>query len=306
MRITPGSMNNRLNADLQAALAALSKRENMLATNRRINAPSDDPGGTASAMNIRARQTANAQFQRNIDAVRSTLTAADSSARSVLDYIEQARDIAIQGTNDTTDSVSRQALGAQIDQILEAQVGLANGRAPNGMRLFGGQEATAAPYTVTRNVSGQITAVTVNPRGINGSVAAEVSEGLTVQESVSGDTVFGQLSAATNVFDTLIRVRDALNTNNGAAVGAELDNLQAAHDVATSASVSVGTRLGWLDQLDNRLKDESLVFSSSLSRVEDADMAQAATELRQIQNSYEGGIAAGARMLQLSLLDFLK
>ena len=43
-----------------------------------------------------------------------------------------------------------------------------------------------------------------------------------------------------------------------------------------------------------------------LSRVEDADMAQAATELRQIQNSYEGGIAAGARLLQQSLLDFLK
>ncbi len=306
MRITPGTMTARLNADLQSALTALSKRENMLATNRRINAPSDDPGGTTAAMTIRSRQTANAQFQRNIDAVRNTLTSTDSSIRSALDFLEQARDIAIQGANDTTDSVGRQALGSQVDQILEAELQLANGRAPNGMRMFGGQEATAAPYTVTRNGSGQITAVAVNPRGINGSMAAEVSEGLTIQQSVSGDAVFGQLSSTTNVFDTLIRLRDALNTNNGAAVGAELDNLQTAHDVTLSASVTVGTRLGWLDSLESRLKDESLVFSSSLSRVEDADMAQAATELRQIQNSYEGGIAAGARMLQLSLLDFLK
>src|SRR5437016_1026990 len=137
MRITPGTMNSRLNADLQSALAALSKRETMLATNRRINAPSDDPGGTAQAMTIRARKSANEQFQRNIDAVRNTLTSADSSIRQVVDYLQQARDIALQGANDTTDSISRQALGAQIDQILEAQVVLGNTRAPNGTRLFG-------------------------------------------------------------------------------------------------------------------------------------------------------------------------
>ena len=306
MRITPGTMTSRLNADLQSALAALSKRENMLATNRRINAPSDDPGGTSQAMTIRSRKTANEQFQRNIDAVRNTLTSADSTIQGVVDYLQQAKDIAIQGANDSTDSVGRQALGAQIDQILEAEVVLGNTRAPSGMMMFGGQETKTVPYTVTRNVNGNITAVTLNPRGVNGSIPAEVSEGLTIQQSVSGDTVFGQLSATTNVFDTLIRLRDALNTNNTVAVGAELDNLSTAHDVATSASVTVGTRLGWLDDLEGRLKDESLVFSSSLSRVEDADMAQAATELRQIQNSYDGGIAAGARLLQQSLLDFLR
>src|ERR687883_80310 len=99
MRITPGTMTNRLNADLQTALTALSKRENMLATNRRINAPSDDPGGTAAAMTIRSRKVANEQFQRNIDAVRTTLTATDPTIQGVVDYLQQAKDIAMQGRN---------------------------------------------------------------------------------------------------------------------------------------------------------------------------------------------------------------
>src|SRR5438552_2151967 len=175
MRITPGTMTSRLNADLQSALAALSKRENMLATNRRINAPSDDPGGTAQAMRVRSRKTANEQFQRNIDVVRNTLTSADSAIQGVIDYLQQAKDIALQGANDSIDAVGRQALGAQIDQILEAEVVLGNTRAPNGMMLFGGQEATTTPYTVTRNVNGNITAVAVNPRVINGPMPAEVS-----------------------------------------------------------------------------------------------------------------------------------
>src|SRR5205085_9653547 len=101
---------------------------------------------------------------------------------------------------------------------------LANNRAPNGLRLFGGQEATAAPYTVTRNVNGNITAVTANPRGITGSMPAEVSENLTVDQNLSGDTVFGPLASTSNVFDSLIRLRDALNTNNGVAAGVEIDN----------------------------------------------------------------------------------
>jgi flagellar hook-associated protein 3 FlgL len=133
-----------------------------------------------------------------------------------------------------------------------------------------------------------------------------VAEGLTIQQSISGDAVFGSLGATSNVFDTLIRLRDALNTNNAAGIRTELDNVTTALDRATSGSVVVGTNLGWLDTIESRLKDESLVFASSLSRVEDADMAQAATELRQIQNSYEGGLAAGARLLQQSLLDFLR
>jgi flagellar hook-associated protein 3 FlgL len=118
--------------------------------------------------------------------------------------------------------------------------------------------------------------------------------------------VFGKMSVTSNTFDTLIRLRDALNTNNAVAAGLEIDNLTTAHDLATSTSVEVGTRLGWLDSLENRLKDETLVFASSLSRIEDADLAQAATDLRQLQTSYEGGLAAGARLLQLSLLNFLK
>lgn len=306
MRITPGTMTARLNADLQAALAALSKRETMLATNRRINAPADDPGGTAQSLTIRARKTANAQFQRNIDAARNTLTSADSSIRGVIDYLQQARDIAMQGANDSNDALGRQALGAQIDQILEAQLAIGTMRAPNGMRLFGGQEATLAPYTATRDVNGFITAVVANPRGITGGTPVEVSEGLTVDQSVSGQDVFGDLAVTSNVFDTLIRLRDALNANNNVAIGAELDNLATAQDVALAASVETGTRLGWLDDLEGRLRDESLVFASSLSRIEDADMAQAATELRQIQLSYEGGLAAGARLLSQSLLDFLR
>jgi flagellar hook-associated protein 3 FlgL len=306
MRVTPGMITAQLTRDLQLALAAIGKQQRMVNTGRRINAPADDPAGTARALTIRSRGAANEQFQHNINTARGNLSTADSIVRSAVEFMQQAKEVAIQGSNDTSDAAARQALGTQVDQILEAIVSLGNSRGSGGAMIFGGQELTVAPYTVTRDVNGKITAVAVNPRGIDGALPVEVTEGLTVAQGVPGTTVFGALTDPTNAFSTLIRLRDALDTNNAANVRAELDNLTTVHDRATSASVLLGTRLGWLDALESRLKDDSLGFATSLSAVEDADMAKVISDLTQIQTFYEASLAAGARLLQRSLADFLR
>lgn len=306
MRVTPGLITMQLARDLNVALAALAKQQGMVATGRRINAPSDDPGGTANALTVRSRQAANAQFQKNIDAARRSLSTADSTLRSVIDALQLAKDLAIAGGNDAADALSRQALGTQVDQTLEQIVGIANSRGPDGTMLFGGQEVTVAPYTVTRNGAGKITAVTVNPRGIDGSMPAEVAEGLTVAQGVPGTTVFGAMVDPTNAFDMLIRLRDALNANNGVAVRAEIPTVTTAHDRAANASLLLGTRLGWLDALESRHQDEAVTLAASLGGIEDADMAKVISDLVQIQTFYEAGLASGARLLQQSLADFLR
>lgn len=306
MRVTPGIIGGQLARDLNTALAALTKQQRMIATGRRINEPADDPSGTARALTERSRTAANAQFQRNVDTARTKLTTADTTLRSVVDFLQQAQELALQGANDTNDATARTALGTQVDQILEQVVALANGRNPDGTMLFGGQEVTVAPYTATRDVNGKITALTVNPRGIDGAMAAEVSEGLTIAQGVSGTTAFGALTDPTNAFSTLIRVRDALNINDGAAVRTELDNMKTIHDRVTTAALLAGTRLGWLDALESRLKDESVSLAGSLGAIEDADLTKIISDMNQIQTFYQGGLAAGAKLLQQSLVDFLR
>lgn len=306
MRITPTHINAQLTADLQRALAALARQQSQLSAGRRIIAPSDDPGGAAQTHTIRSRQTANDQFQRNIGEARNRLESADSVLRAIVDNMAHAKELAVQGANDSNDVQARQSLATEVDQILEALVALGNSRGPRGNMLLGGQESTVAPYTVTRDGANKITAVTVNARGIDGTTAAEVSEGLTVLTSVSGTSVFGAAGDATNAFTLLIALRDNLNANDGAAVRGALDNLTTMIDRATGTFTVVGSRLGWLTALEERLQDESVVLAGSLQRVEELDLARAIQDLKQIQTTYEAGLAAGARVLQQSLLDFLR
>ena len=307
MRITASGISSRLTSDLQRALAAVTKQQSMIASGRRINAPSDDPGGAAQALSIRSRTAVNEQFSRNVDEARGTLGAAETSLRSVIDGLQHAKELALQASNDSNDALARASIASEIDQLIEDQISLANSRGPRGSMLFAGQEVTVAPYTVTRDpLDNTITAVTVNPRGIDDAMPVEVAEGLTVVQGVSGNTVFGALSDPTNAFDTLIRLREALQINDATAVRAELDNISTAHDRATSSLAVVGTRLGWLNSLEGRLEDEKLVLDTSLGRIEDLDLAKAVTEMQQIQTFYEAGLASGARLLQQSLVDFLR
>ena len=306
IRVTPGLITAQVTRDLRASLEAMARQQRMISTGRRVNEPADDPGAAAQALTVRSRQSANAQFQRNVDTARRTLGAADAALRSLGDTLQQAKDLTVQGGNDSNDAAARQAIGTQVDQILEAVVAFANGRAADGTMLFGGQEITVAPYAVTRDANGRITAVTPSARGVDGARPVEVSEGLTVAQGVGGTSVFGAAADATNAFSTLIRVRDALTINDGAAVRAELDNLTAVQDRAMAASLVTGTRLGWLDELESRLADESVTLSASLGTLEDADLAQAITVLNELQLYHEAGLASGARLLQQSLLDFLR
>jgi flagellar hook-associated protein 3 FlgL len=306
MRVTPGILTARITANLQRALSGIARQQEQIDSGKRINRPSDDPGGTAQALTVRSRLAANAQFQRNVAEVRESLGSADSVLRGVVDAMQRAHELAVQGGNDSNSAPDRQALAGEINQLLESMVAYGNSRGQRDTMLFGGQETTTAPYTVTRDAQGRITAVTANPLGIDGPTAVEVMETLTVAPSVSGTTAFGAPTDPTSTFAVLISLRDALDANDGTAVRASLAGVDAALDRASMASVVVGTRLSWVGALDDRLKDESLVLSSSLSRVEDADIAGAVAQLTTLQTTYQAGLAASARTLQQSLLDFLR
>jgi flagellin-like hook-associated protein FlgL len=211
MRVTPGLVSAQLLSELQSTLAALVRQQSRISSGRRILAPSDDPGGAAQALAIRSRQAAVEQFQRNIARARGTLESADAVLRSVVHTVTRAREIAIHGANDSNDALARQSLAREVDQLLETLVALGNSRGGQGGEfLFGGQESTVAPYRPVRDAAGQITAVGVTPRGIDGRTPAEVSDGVVVTTGVSGTTVFGPPTDTGFAFEVLIRLRDDL------------------------------------------------------------------------------------------------
>lgn len=210
MRVTQSMMAAQVQRELQAALAAIARQQERIASGQRILVPSDDPGGAAQAVSIRSRQASVAQFQENVATAQSTLAAADTSLSAISEVVTQSIEAAVQGASDTNDALARQGIGATVDQLLETLVGLANSKTGTGTYLFGGQESTTPPYTVTRDARGKISEVVPNPRGIDAPTSAAVGDDVTVTTRVSGTQVFGAATSEDYAFDVLVRLRDSL------------------------------------------------------------------------------------------------
>jgi flagellar hook-associated protein 3 FlgL len=120
-----------------------------------------------------------------------------------------------------------------------------------------------------------------------------------------GDTV--------NAFELLDAVVDDLENRQGLAsheVTARLANrleaLDRVHDQLLVGLGGVGARSGRLVAADARQADLELELRGRLSGVEDADLSEVAVDLARSQLILEVAQAASARVMQTSLLDFLR
>jgi len=115
-----------------------------------------------------------------------------------------------------------------------------------------------------------------------------------------------------DIFNTLITIRDRLETegglssveleelrNNALSSLAELDNL------LLQSSVSMGSKLGFLDDLKDSLNNRKYDTEDEATRLQQADIAQIAIDLSRREVLYQMSLAVAAKLMSLSLLDFI-
>ncbi|HBY20366.1 MAG TPA: hypothetical protein DEG71_05055 [Clostridiales bacterium] len=61
-----------------------------------------------------------------------------------------------------------------------------------------------------------------------------------------------------------------------------------------------------LDLIKARLENDEINYTQLKSDNEDADMAETITKLTTQQTIYEASLSAGAKIIQMSLVDFMK
>lgn len=303
MRVTTESLVNQALFALRSSLTRMSRSQGQLATGRRLGTIADDPDAAAAATRLRSRLAQTQQHDRQAEAARAALSENDALLMTLNELTARAQELALRGASSTQADVS--ATAAEVNQLLEEVVATANTEA-DGRRLLGGQEIITAPLTVTRDASGQITAVTVNPRGINGTITLEIAPGVTVQINLPGEDVLGAASDPTFLPTLLINLRDNLQAGNTEAVRALIDSLQTAHDRLQPLIAEVGGQIGLLDRIGAQTGEEALRLQATLSQLLDADLARVTMELSRDELIYQTALAATARTIQPSLMDFLR
>jgi len=108
-----------------------------------------------------------------------------------------------------------------------------------------------------------------------------------------------------SIFTTLIRLRDALQANDTAAISRAAAKIDDDINRVTFARAEVGAREQGLIISQQNLQDEDVQLRSALSDEIDVDLVEAISELTSRQVALEASLRVTANLMQLSLLNFI-
>lgn len=115
-----------------------------------------------------------------------------------------------------------------------------------------------------------------------------------------------------DLFNTLITIRDTLR-NERELSGAQLNELQdnslnaleEINQLLVQAEVAVGTKIGFLDNLQESLKKLKYDAEDEATLLQEADIAQIAIDLSRREVLYEMSLSVAGKLMTITLLDFL-
>jgi flagellar hook-associated protein 3 FlgL len=296
-RITNSMLVTNLLADLQSVTGRLARTQQELSSGKQILKPSDDPFGTSRALALRADLAANRQYQNNVNDAFAWQSVTDTALGSIHDIVLRARDLVVQGASSPTGASGRQALAAEIDQLIES-VKTAGNTQYAGQYVFAGAKTTTAPYAP----GGADTY-----SGDNASLLREIGPGVHIPVNVTGAGVIGDGSTVGSLLATLRTISSDLKSNNISSLGTtDLAALDAASDNVSTVIASVGAGANRLQTALARLQQFEESSARLLSNTEDADMAKTLVDYSQQQAVYLAALKAGAQIIQPSLMDFLR
>jgi flagellar hook-associated protein 3 FlgL len=292
MRVTEGMIYNSTNRSLNTTLAAMQKSTEKVSSTKQLNRPSDNPADARSAVQLRDVLAELDQFMRNIDTATSKVTAMDTAMGSAGELIQRANELAIAGANGSLGASDRAAMAQEVSQLIE---GLAQsaGAKFNDEFVFSGFRVDRPPYQVTG--AGTVGAY----QGDHGVTLARIGPASTMQINMAADGIFQPALDALAQLKTDLESGNPVQPTTITLIQGSLDNLLASR-------AQVGARANRLDQAKTSQQAVLTSNEALLSQLEDVDMAAAITELTKRQTTYQASLAVTAKVIQTSLIDYLR
>ncbi|GAB3216259.1 flagellar hook-associated protein FlgL [Kineococcus gypseus] len=292
-------------ANLQAGQQRSDRLQQQLSSGKAYTKLSDDPVAANDALRFRSEISVNEQYGRNISDAQRWVATQESAMDAATGYLQEARTALVQaGSTGTLDPQGRRAIAEQLRRLRDDLITTAN-TPHEGRPVFAGTADVAAAVSTTAAADGSYALL-----GNGSAVNRRVASGQDVQVNATAVQVFGGPTAldpaAKTVFQQLDELATAVQDGNTAAISEGLSTIDAARDRLLSARSVVAARTVQLDALEQSTGARGDALEASLSEVEGVDIAKAMIEFRLQDTAYQAALASTAKVIQPTLLDFLR
>jgi flagellar hook-associated protein 3 FlgL len=207
--------------------------------------------------------------------------------------VEGAKDVVLLGANGSLSATDREALAAQVDGLRSSLLAVANTRYLQ-QPIFAGTASGDSAYD----------AASATYLGNSGTMSRTIAPGVKVTVNAGGEEVFGP--AGDDIFGVLSDIADDLRNNPSELTSVDLGRIDAGYLRMQNALASVGSRYHQIEIMQDRNKANQIDTQNQLSEVEGVDLPATMVELQLQEVAYQAALGATARVIQPSLVDFLR
>jgi flagellar hook-associated protein 3 FlgL len=235
-----------------------------------------------------------------IDDSERWLEMTEDVASGLAAVLRSAMELATRARSSTIPIESRGALALQVDQLIRQSIDTAN-RSTGTRPLLSGYETGKLPVQALQT-GGEVTGVAFS--GDQGKIIRQLGPGATMEVSSPASEVLGP--AGSSIIEDLISLRDAIRWADGSELNESAGRLDGHHSRLVAIMGEIGAKTNRLALERERNAQEEIALSDLLSRIEDTDIAECTVRAQAASHSYATVLAVGARIVQPTLVDFLR
>ncbi len=298
MRVTMTTMYDRIKTDLARLTERLDKTNASISSGKIYQTPSDAPVRLTHALGLRDNLADVDQFKRNISYAQGWVKATENVFTGVEERLQRAKELAVQGANDTLNEDDRRAIAQEVRHILEEAVSLGNTKLGNRYILAGSRTTGYAqgqrPFELDRDGN-------VSYPGNREDVMVNVAPGIKQKINLDGKTSLQESGA----FEALRDLYDSLMANSHPDIENALKKIDDSIVYVSNQTARIGAMANSLDVKSDLMDSQKIINTEILSGVEDTDMIEAINNLNATQTAYQAALGAASKVMKVSLADYV-
>lgn len=268
MRMTNLSIERNFLYNIGKSEERLQRLQDQASSGMNFQRPQDDPVGVERSVTLRNQIVKNQQYLRNLDKAKAWMEHTEQALSELTTVIERAQEIGLAGATGTTPQDARNAVACEVHQLWEEVGALAN-RTMEGRLVLRGAMPTW-----------------------------RIGPGL----DITPDDLTALLDeAATYLADLETGLKDPTADPELA-----IRNLEGTGDKVLAQRATNGARVTRVETFESKMTSLDIEYQRLLSNAEDVDITQVIVRLRGAETAYQAALGAGAKLIQPSLLDYLK
>jgi len=289
MRITNSMMTATVKRNLFHQAEQLARKQETMASGKRINRPSDDPLGFGKVLDYRKTLSSLDQYDRNIQSAKNRVEFLETTLEGVQDLIVDAKNWALNQAG--SESMDREAAITSVQNIRDQLVQLGNSKMGN-VYVFSGFQSLTPAFDASGVYNGD-----------NGHFSVMTADNMEMQVEADGSRVF---QGAEDVFDALDQLLAGLQTDDVTLIRNQVDRFDQAKGQVEMVRAESGAKYEQLELVEDQTAKLKLTFEEMMDSTENAKAEETIIDFNNQQLAYEMSLNAAAKIIQPTLMNFLK